>query len=175
MEQNRPGLHIGWKPVVIGWSKNWLGLLITELDLGYVAMHCWLIWQVGIPAIFSKCQWQSLPQYRLQSLAVKDVHGDCERVYCQPGAHFTIAFSHHNSNSMGILFYCYSTSSYDITTNFCTCQDSYAVLSCPKICSDQYIRRWMTVKLNLQGIMSEWNPSLPHTSHTFPVNRGGAT
>ena len=41
-----------------------------------------------------------------------------------------------------------------ISTNFCSCHDSLAVVACAKLCSDHFFRIWMRAKWNLHHI---WN------------------
>ena len=45
----------------------------------------------------------------------------------------------HNSNLMDNFFYCNSITGKQITTKFCTCHDSCAVMTCAKYCSDCFI------------------------------------
>ena len=42
---------------------------------------------------------------------------------------------HHNSNQMQIFISFYPTSNQVIATKFCTCHDSYVVMTCAKFCS----------------------------------------
>ena len=51
-----------------------------------------------------------------------------------------------------MLFYCNSVHGYYITTKFCICHDSSAVVACAKFCSDQFIRIWIMVKWNFHWI-----------------------
>ena len=53
---------------------------------------------------------------------------------------------------MIILFYCNSIHGYYITTKFCICHDSSAVVACAKFCSDQFVRIWIMVKWNFHWI-----------------------
>ena len=55
-----------------------------------------------------------------------------------------------------------------ITTKFCTCHDSYAVVVCAKFCSDHFLKIWVRVRekflqnLNFDGkIDSEKSPLVP--------------
>ena len=49
---------------------------------------------------------------------------------------------------------CNSVAVHHIATNFCTCHDSTAVVSCTKVCSDHYIRIEVRAKRNFHGIWS---------------------
>ena len=49
-------------------------------------------------------------------------------------------------------FCCNSIIDSQFTTNFCTCHDSTAVVSCAKFCNDQSHDIWMRWKLNFHGI-----------------------
>ena len=60
----------------------------------------------------------------------------------------TIFFSR-NSNSMGNLPCCNSITGLKITTNFCTCHDSTAVLPCAKFCCNHGVR--IELNLNCHG------------------------
>ena len=57
-----------------------------------------------------------------------------------------------NSNIITNLHCCNSIIDCQITTNFCTCHDSTAVVACAKFCSDIFPSIKMTAKWNLDGI-----------------------
>ena len=53
------------------------------------------------------------------------------------GGPFHEQFSTQNQNRIEITFCCDLICRTEITTNFCTCHDSNAVMTCAKVCSDQ--------------------------------------
>ena len=67
------------------------------------------------------------------------------------GAHFTKKLCH-NPNSMEIPFCFFPDLNPLITTKFCTCHDSCAVMACAKFCSDQVTRNGLLPK----QISSNW-------------------
>ena len=60
------------------------------------------------------------------------------------GDRHTSAFSLEISNFMEITFCSYLNTNNIITTKFCTCHDSTAVMICAKFCSDPIVRNSMT-------------------------------
>ena len=80
-------------------------------------------------------------------------------VYCtQPGAHFIHHFSITIfSNTIQIWWKIdFSVTplqpGYYITTKFCTCHDSTAVMPCTKFHSDHFTATWMRAECNFHGI-----------------------
>ena len=61
-------------------------------------------------------------------------------------------FCHHNSISTDISFCSNSNSDDLVSTKFCTCYDSTAVVPCAKICGDIIARNGITMKWNFNGI-----------------------
>ena len=60
---------------------------------------------------------------------------------------------------------CSSVPGHQIATKFCTCHDSYAVMSCAKFCSNHFIRIWMKtnricIKIELWLKIHMWDGSL---------------
>ena len=79
-------------------------------------------------------------------------------------AHFTNNFSI-KIWMMEISLHCNSILGWHYATNFCTCQDSCAVVACAKICIDQLIKSWLrthnliSIKFELhRGIVSNMPP-----------------
>ena len=66
----------------------------------------------------------------------------------------SLTFFARNSNSMENSSCCNSVAAHQIETNFCTCHDSTAVVSCTKFCSNHFIRLEMRVKRNFHR---NWN------------------
>ena len=64
----------------------------------------------------------------------------------------TLTFFTQNSNTMNITISCYSIPGYQITTKFCTCHDSCAIMTCAKFWGDHSIKIWITPKLNFHWI-----------------------
>ena len=64
-----------------------------------------------------------------------------------PRTHFTWHISLLFSNTKIIWFFIYKLNhNTAITTKFCTCHDSSAVVACAKICSDRTANHWTTAK-----------------------------
>ena len=61
-------------------------------------------------------------------------------------------FFHHNSIVVEISFCSHPNSNEVITTKFCTCHDSCAVMACAKFCCDMYNSKWITAKRNFHQI-----------------------
>ena len=61
-------------------------------------------------------------------------------------------FFYHNSYLVENLCNCNSSTGHQITTKFCTCHDSCAVVSCGKFCSDRFVWIWMRAIWNFHGI-----------------------
>ena len=72
---------------------------------------------------------------------------------------FHLPFFMHNPNLMQDWFCVNSLLGNQITTEFCTCHDSKAVMACAKFCSDHCIRIWMISKWNFYTIELQWKNS----------------
>ena len=67
-------------------------------------------------------------------------------------ARFTNVFFHRNSNSTEISFHSRLDSNTVITTKFCTWHDSYAVVTCAKMCCDLMARNGVMARRNFHRI-----------------------
>ena len=101
-------------------------------------------------------------RFQEQPSGVSSLAPICNNNPISTGAHFTNAFYHHNSNSMKILFYTHLNSINVITTNFCTCHDSCAVMACAKLCCYLMSSNWITARKSFHriSIVSKWNKPL---------------
>ena len=52
------------------------------------------------------------------------------------------------------IYYCIQFLSHQISTKFCTCHDSTAVVACAKFCSDPFIIILVTTKYDIQEIVN---------------------
>ena len=70
-------------------------------------------------------------------------------------------FFHPNSNLMEISFRCNYTHGHQITTKFCICHNSTAVVTCTHFCTDQFARIEVRVNhisnFNCDGKKRSWN------------------
>ena len=66
--------------------------------------------------------------------------------YRCPGSRFHWRFSRCNSNLMENSPCCSSMTDHRVTTNFCACHDSRAVVACAKFCSDYFVRMEVRAK-----------------------------
>ena len=57
-----------------------------------------------------------------------------------------------NSNFMEDSYCCNSINDQQVATNFCTCHDSTAVMACAKICSNHFIRNYISTKWKFHQI-----------------------
>ena len=75
----------------------------------------------------------------------------CARNNAMSGS-ISLVILYRNSNFIEISFYSQPTFNSVITTKFCTCHDSTAVMACAKFCSDLIPRDGMTAKLDIHFI-----------------------
>ena len=86
-----------------------------------------------------------------------------------------LLYSYHNLSSMNNLFRCNSIAGHLIATNLCTCHDSIAVMSCAKLCSYRYVRRWMGAKRNFHQLWIVWwknGSEMGTRTHVPSINSG---
>ena len=86
-------------------------------------------------------------------------------------AHFTKDFFVSNSNWMETSPCCNSNTGLQITTRFCTCYDSTAVVTCAKYCSDRFVSITVKAKWNSHRIWIAMEKPLVPTNdwHILPM------
>ena len=81
---------------------------------------------------------------------------------------FRVPYLAWNSNSMENMHCCKSMTDHQIATNFCTCHDSIAVMSCAKFRGNHFVRNGRTAKQNfhkiwiaMEKLQVKWSSEIP--------------